>query len=215
MIRGSTYWLRGNLYLAVTNKVNSTTFLSLRGPGFVMPSKSCFQALENDQEPTSDMLHDCVEDAFEKGKIRVDSMDSEPITFAGLGEPLLRKDCIYETANKIKEHRHGVPLRVKTNGLIGSKDCASVASMLKSSGIDKMSISLVSDNPKQYQDIMQPMNGLKFQDVCSFVIACVEADMEVECTAVDRPDVNVSAVRALSLSLGAQHFSVATFFPSV
>jgi hypothetical protein len=50
-----------------------------------------------------------------------------------------------------------------------------IAEGLKRSGIGLVSIGLMSDNPKQYADIMQPTEGRNFGDVCSFVIACVES----------------------------------------
>ena len=46
-----------------------------------------------------------------------------------------------------------------------------VADKLANSGIDKVSVSLLCDTPKQYQHIMQPKFGT-FGDVCSFIIAC-------------------------------------------
>mmetsp|Transcript_15879 Transcript_15879/g.23913 ORF Transcript_15879/g.23913 Transcript_15879/m.23913 type:complete len:218 (+) Transcript_15879:71-724(+) len=217
MIRGLTYWLRGNLYVSVTNRVNSLSPVVLRGPSFTMPSESgfCKLSYENDTdfEPTSDMIFDAVDQAFEAGKIAVSSMDSEQVTFAGYGEPLLRAEVICDAATMIKDKRHGVPLRIKTNGLVSSSDASDLALRLRDSGIDKMCISLNSDNPKQHQEIMKPTTDAKFGDVCSFVIACVEAGLEVECTAVERPDVNISGVRALAMSLGATEFNKASFHP--
>lgn len=51
---------------------------------------------------------------------------------------------------------------------------AKIAESLCSSGVEKVSISLLCDNPKDYNDIMQPKNGLGFQDVCTFVTVCAE-----------------------------------------
>jgi MoaA/NifB/PqqE/SkfB family radical SAM enzyme len=38
--------------------------------------------------------------------------------FAGLGDPLLRLGVVEETAKLIKAKRHGVRLRLTTNGLV-------------------------------------------------------------------------------------------------
>ena len=38
------------------------------------------------------------------------------ITFAGLGDPLLRSDFLFESIEEIKVRRHGIPIRVHTNG---------------------------------------------------------------------------------------------------
>eukprot|EP01034_Spumella_vulgaris_P029472 gene29472-36533_t len=126
-------------------------------------------------------------------------MESEEITFAGHGEPLLRFNLICESAEAIKDQRHGVPLKI--------------ADGLKSSGIDLISVSLMSDNPKQYSDIMQPTDGRNFGDVCSFVMACVESGLDVTCTAVERPGVNIRNVRELSSSLGATRFTTYPYCP--
>jgi hypothetical protein len=39
------------------------------------------------------------------------------------------------------------------------------------------------------------------------------AGLDVECTAVERPGVNVAAVRSLALSLGASSFAASSFHP--
>lgn len=69
-----------------------------------------------------------MEKAFAEGRVQVDSMKSDPITFAGLGEPLLRVDAVCDAAKMIKEKRHGAQLRVRTTGLIAAKNSASVFS---------------------------------------------------------------------------------------
>ena len=47
-------------------------------------------------------------------------MTSQPITFAGLGDPLYRLDDIYEIIQTIHESRHGVPFKIETNGLLAT-----------------------------------------------------------------------------------------------
>ena len=76
-------------------------------------------------------------------------------------------------------------------------------------GVDKMAIALQSDNPIQYNELMQG----DFNKVCGFVVACVESGLEVECTAVKRDDVKIEAVRALAMSLGATNFTTSAYFP--
>ncbi len=104
-------------------------------------------------------------------------MTSDEITFAGYGEPLLRLDCIGEVVRTIRDSRHGTRFRVKTNGLILTRDCNLVAQTLIESGLKHVSIALMADNPKLYHDIVKPTNGAGFGDVCSFTIACVEAGL--------------------------------------
>jgi hypothetical protein len=120
MKTGLSYWLKSKLYIAVTNQVNSLSPIAIRGPSFVMPKESGFQQLSFD--PTAEDIADEVESAFQQGKILVDSMRSDEIVFAGNGEPLMRLDTVTNAAKIIKESRHGVPLRVRTNGLVKSSD---------------------------------------------------------------------------------------------
>jgi molybdenum cofactor biosynthesis enzyme MoaA len=54
-----------------------------------------------------------------------------------------------------------------------------VVQILKDCGIDKLSVSLLSDNPKQYQQIMKPQTAATFSDVCSFVISSAEAGLAI------------------------------------
>ena len=59
---------------------------------------------------------DTVEDALERGFIKQDRMESDPITFAGYGDPLLRLSAVEAAAKAIKHRRHGAQLRLMTNG---------------------------------------------------------------------------------------------------
>lgn len=123
-MRGLTYFLKNKLYVALTNKCISVSPLGLRGPSFVLPPSANFHLLE--EEPSSHDIFKAVDDAFEQGLIGVSSMDSDEISFAGIGEPLLRLDTLTDAATLILEQRHGAQLRVKTSGLILSKDSAKV-----------------------------------------------------------------------------------------
>lgn len=211
MMRGLTYWLKGNMYISITNSLNSVSRIALRGPSFVMPSDSGFQLLENNFEPDADDIYNAVDHAFDNSKISISSMDAEPITFAGYGEPLLRYGVIRDAAMLIKAKRHGVSLRVKTSGLVKRELCENIISELKSAGVEKMSVSLLADTPKKYKEIMQPHAGMGFDEVCTFIVGCVENGLEVECTAINRPDVNLSNIRALALALGATDLKIHSY----
>ena len=115
-MKGLSYFVRNNMYIALTNECNSVSPIALRGPSFKMSESSGFTPLIT--EPSAEDVFNEVNLAFENNKISIDSMKSDPITFAGLGEPLLRKDVLFESSKLIKLQRHGVPLRLKTNGLI-------------------------------------------------------------------------------------------------
>jgi hypothetical protein len=126
-----SYWLRGQLYISVTSKVNSLSLVQIRGPNFVLPACSGFQMLPDDYEPTSEEIFNEVDYAVETGKVKVDSMSADPVTFAGYGEPLLRREIVIDAAKLIKESRHGLPLRLKTNGLVPADQCEEVEFVAK------------------------------------------------------------------------------------
>jgi MoaA/NifB/PqqE/SkfB family radical SAM enzyme len=86
---------------------------------------------------------------FERGFIRVGSMESEPITFAGMGEPLLRLDTLTEAARLTKTARHGAQLRLKTSGLVPSADSADTVARLVDAGIKSFSVALNAATPPQ------------------------------------------------------------------
>ena len=150
-VSGISYWLRNKLYLSLTNECSSISPIELRGPRFIMPEHSGFQLLSREPE-AEDILHvvnTAYDDFSSVNRISVSSMESDEITFAGFGEPLLRLDVLEKSSSLIKEFRHGAPLRLKTNGLVCSKDSMMIAERLKEAGIEKVSVNLLSDNPSQ------------------------------------------------------------------
>lgn len=130
-----------------------------------------------------------------------------------LGEPLLRYETICKASELIKSSRHGVPLRIKTNGLFHIKYQNNILNCLKESGINELSVYLASDNSKQYHDIMCPNDGTTFTDVCTFINNAVEMNFKVTCTTIESPHVNISSVRALAEALGVHSFRSMKYFP--
>jgi molybdenum cofactor biosynthesis enzyme MoaA len=96
-----------------------------------------------------------------------------------------------------------------------SHSSSQIANQLYEAEIEQISISLLSDNPKQYSQIIQPTDpqNYGFSTVCNFIIACVERGLMVTCTAIERPDVDISRVRKLSEALGAQSFKTYSYHP--
>ena len=62
--------------------------------------------------------------AFASRRIRVDSMESDYVTFAGPGEPLLELAAITEACEVVRAQRHGQRFRVITSGLVPKRDQA-------------------------------------------------------------------------------------------
>jgi molybdenum cofactor biosynthesis enzyme MoaA len=107
-----------------------------------------------------------------------------------------------------RDKRHGAKLRLKTNGLVPAAEAAEVVGRLKQCGISTVTVALNAANPPQYAKLMTPPEGLGFQDVCSFISAAAEENLEVECTVVSAPGVKVKAVQKVALALGARDFRI-------
>ena len=206
-MRGLSYSLRpgGALYLALTNRCNSATLIATRGPGFSMPAP--FQPLPDGEEPSPAQLAAAVREAYKDTEIIGMGENDGGVTFAGVGEPLLRLEALLETVALVKETNHGVPFRVVTNGLAD----ASVAAQLKEGGIKQVTVAIAAHNPPLYAKVMEPQNGRGFGDVCTFIDACAQAGLLVECTAVAAPGVSESSTRKLAMSLGAAEFRMRSY----
>ena len=96
-----------------------------------------------------------------------------------------------------------------------------------------ISVSLLTDNARDYNKIMNPQNSATFADVCSFIISCAEKgiiyvpnlklnksnnfkflpELDVTCTAVEQPGINMKNVRDLAISLGARDFVSSKYYP--
>ena len=78
--------------------------------------------------------------------------------------------------------------------------------MAGESRLASISVFLPAAEPAKYAELLRPHEGRGFADVCSFVAQAAEAGIDIECTAVARPDVNVAEVEALAMALGARRF---------
>jgi hypothetical protein len=117
--RGISYWIRGNLYLSVTNQLNSLSLIQLRGQGFQLsfPELQKLPFPHGSSFSSAEEMSKVINESYDQNLIQVDSMESSVITFAGYGDPLFQFNEICETAQLIHEVRHGVPFRVITHGL--------------------------------------------------------------------------------------------------
>ena len=207
---GVAYTLGRTLYLSVTNKSNALSILKTRGPGFVMPPSSGF-ALLSDPEPDAKELAAIVDATYERAEI-VGMGENDPgVVFAGAGEPLLRLDVVVDTMAMVRESRHGVPFRIHSNGLHEP----GVAAALASAGVDRVTVSLATADPKQFEALTRPAagSGAHFGTLCGFISALAEEGVDVEAVTVAAPDVDVAAARRLAESLGASSFRTREYFP--
>ena len=207
LVRGISYAVRDKLYVSLTSAsvMSGESLISLRGPGFTMPDS--FAEVPEGKEPSAQQVFEAVELAYSAGYDSSATVEDEMlgVCIAGSGEPLLRIDTLCEACTLIKEKRHGVPIRVMTSGLIG----ADRLDDLSSCGVDELSVLLMGQTPNEYSRHIQPspeVSSSGFQSVVAFVVGAAERGFKVECTTIAKPGVDVSATRALAMSLGAQTF---------
>ena len=208
---GLTYIMRQTIYVSLTNRCNARTLIDSRGPSFKMPASSGFALLPPNQEPSAEEVAEAVNAALSDE--RLPNGAATEICFAGAGEPLLRRRCLEEAAGLIRsDHGDRLTLRMNTNGLVPESEVAELAYSLGKTGFHDVSVALASADAAQYDELMRPEPirltpafslPLGHDEVCGFVSACVSEGVQVQCTAVAAPGVDVAAVAALAESLGA------------
>ncbi|MCK4537469.1 MAG: YchF/TatD family DNA exonuclease [Candidatus Krumholzibacteria bacterium] len=140
--------------------------------------------------------------------------DFREIVFCGYGEPTARLKAIRETAAKVK--KYGVPLRLNTNGqgnLINRRNIVPELAEYFSS----VSISLNAQDRETYMSVCKPDMGEKaFDAVLDFIRAAAASTMDCMVTALDYPDVDLEATRALVESIPGAKFRIRKYhFPAV
>ena len=147
-------------------------------------------------EASLPLIHDLIEEI--ESRLNDQSSNIEAIILAGEGEPTMRLNDLLDLVEEIRV-RCKLPVRLTTNGLVTSDD---VAKRLAESGVSKVSVALMTAEPKQYDDLMQPLPDNAHARVCSFIKEVIQADLHLEITAVDRHDVDKEKLENLSRSLG-------------
>lgn len=206
-----SYTLGRALYISLTNSCNAVSLISTRGPGFAMPPASGFQPLPENFEPTGEQVAEAVRLACAQAETPYTQL-----CFAGAGEPLMRLRVLEEAAKLIRQDAPDLALRVNTNGLVPDTEAPMVVAKLKGCGVSTATVALASADAEQYTAIMKPEKlrhspvfslPLGLDSVKGFVTACIKADINVECTTVEAPGVDVDAARQLAEGLGAKHRS--------
>ena len=131
------------------------------------------------------------------------------VVFQGNGDPLEAADVVIDTVRLVAQERDGVTFRLNTLGLCDSATVdrlLSSTAFVGSSCISGVSVFLPAAEPSMYAQLLRPCDGRGFEDVCQLVRRSAEAGIDVEVTAVDRPDVDVQEIEALARSLGAKSF---------
>ena len=184
-------------------------------------SESGFEALPpGAPAPTAEELA-CLVDEFYAAKSAGDlgSMgeNDSGVVFQGDGDPLLTTDIVLKTVQLVAEKRNALCFRLNTLGLCDESD---INLLLESDVVERIdqgdrrrdtrisciSVFLPASSSAKYDELLAPSSGRGFRDVCGFVARLAEAGVNVECTAVARPDVNVPEIERLVLGLGARSF---------
>ena len=131
---------------------------------------------------------------------------AQEVVFCGYGEPFLKKDMMKEFCLYLRKNYPEIKIRVNTNGHANAIYKTNVAEEFKGL-IDSASISLNSDNAKQYDEICQPKIENAFEEVKKFIKACVDADIQVSTSVVtgfdENIEINVENCEQIAKELGA------------
>eukprot|EP00277_Geminigera_cryophila_P016973 CAMPEP_0179454158 /NCGR_PEP_ID=MMETSP0799-20121207/38002_1 /TAXON_ID=46947 /ORGANISM="Geminigera cryophila, Strain CCMP2564" /LENGTH=224 /DNA_ID=CAMNT_0021251717 /DNA_START=217 /DNA_END=891 /DNA_ORIENTATION=- len=143
------------------------------------------------------------------------------VVFQGDGDPLECVGVVLETVGLVAQERNGIAFRLNTLGLCddATLQLLLVSNVLARGDADRrretriatVSVFLPAADATQYNLLLQPRAGRGFADVCNFVATLADAGVDVECTAVARPDVDVTKVEALAMGLGARTFRTRSF----
>jgi 4Fe-4S single cluster domain len=175
---------------------------------------------ESARRPTADEL-------WEEIRPRLQQDPSLQIVFAGEGEPLLRLSTLLRLAHSIKQESSTSTVRITTNGLVPELETRGAAATpssdnnetietatarsLAGAGVRSLSVALMTHDPDQYEEIMQPVlvatdnphRRRPHDRVCDMIRAGLTAGLEVEVTAVEAPLVSRSGLeRFAAESLG-------------
>jgi hypothetical protein len=170
------------------------------------------------RRPTVDELVAEVETHLKKKQKKASTDVDWTIVVAGEGEPTLRLNALIELVERlyavVPQFTSGSSIRITTNGLL---DPGSTERLVNACSVKNnkevipitFSVALMTHDADQYDQLMQPAlsdTTVRGHDlVQNFIRSVVAADLEVETTAVDRPDIDKERTNQLSVSLGVAH----------
>jgi organic radical activating enzyme len=196
------------------------------------PIATCWEYPQEDKEhrPTVDELWREIQAQLHPSN---GSSQIKSIVFSGEGEPTLRFKDMLTLAQTIKDHStHDISIRLTTNGLAtaavvdsSSSSSSSLATITTThdllqqcveSGISHVSVGLYTGDADQFMELVQPVMTRSMVDssststtpherVCEWIRTAVSMEgLEVEVTAVERPDVDRARTEELSRELGVE-----------
>ena len=167
------YILENNMYINLTNLCTNDCIFCIRS----LNEKVAGSNLNLSHENVS--YDDVILQIKEKMTPEI-----KEIVFCGYGEPLLKLELIKKIATFTKENYPQIPTRINTNGQANVIYKRNIVPELKDL-IDKTSISLNSDNAKQYQELSKSKFGESaYEEVKAFAKLCSEAGIETSLSIV-------------------------------
>lgn len=188
------YWLGDSLYINITNQCSNRCYFCFR---HFWDGIAGFK-LKLSREPT-------VEEIIEELKEHISKRRWSEVVFCGFGEPTFRLDCLLEVTKWIKRYYPFLKVRLNTNGhallLNPGRD---VVAQLKSAGIDVVSVSLNGHDEETYNKVCRPKFREAYKSVIDFIQALKKANMDIEITALNLPEINVSKIRGFAEKMNAK-----------
>ena len=126
-----------------------------------------------------------ISDLVDEIQSRLQETSFDSVVIAGEGEPTLRLDDLLDLAQQLHRRNAKIPIRLITNGLVTTR--LNVAQTLAEHGVSKVSVALMTADAHQYQQLMQPTVQNAHETVCKFIQQSIQAGLDVESTAIDRP----------------------------
>ena len=129
------------------------------------------------------------------------------VVFCGYGEPFLKKDMMKSFALYLRKNYPEIKIRVNTNGHANAIYKTNVAEEFKGL-LDEASISLNSDNAKEYNEISRPKIDNAYEEVKKFIKSCNETGIKTYASIVTGFDkehnINVENCEKIAHELGAE-----------
>jgi TatD family-associated radical SAM protein len=167
------YILEDNLYINLTNLCTNDCIFCIRSLNDAVAGSNLNLQSEKIK----------IEDVLDQVKEKITPQVKE-VVFCGYGEPTLKLDLIKQVAEFTKKHYPHLPTRINTNGQANVIYKRNVVPELKGL-IDKVSISLNSDNAEQYQELSKSKFGNEiYEDVKTFAKLCQDSGIDTTLTIV-------------------------------
>lgn len=128
------------------------------------------------------------------------------IVFCGYGESTYRLGEMLSLCREFARSYPSARRRLNTVGLGNLINRRSISKEL-AGGLDAVSVSLNTSDPKQWAEMMCPLPEFAergFESVTEFIRECAAAVPDTTVTAVEQPGVDVGTLKRLAESLGAR-----------